>query len=94
VDAGHGEEGRLTCSGGSAEVAKEKLARSRLTSRRARKGGDRRLTFHTLLKSEEGQAIAEYALLFSLITLALIGACTALGVSVEHVYAAIRDALP
>ena len=52
------------------------------------------MTFRTFLGGELGQALPEYALLFSLVTFALIGACSALGISVGHLYDAVGNAMP
>jgi len=52
------------------------------------------MTFWAFLSGEKGQSVAEYALLFSLVTLALIGTCAALGVTVGHLYAAVSDVMP
>jgi Flp pilus assembly pilin Flp len=57
-------------------------------------GGGSRKTFRAFTRDEAGQSLAEYALLFSLVTLALIGACSALGVGVGHMFATVRDLLP
>ena len=43
---------------------------------------------------EEGQTVAEYALLLSLVTLAAIGACAAFGVTVLHLYVAVMNVMP
>jgi len=69
-------------------------ALSSYTTAREWKGGDVCKTFWAFLSSETGQSVAEYAVLFSLVTLALIGACSALGLTVGHLYAAVRDVLP
>ena len=43
---------------------------------------------------QEGQALAEYALLVALVTLGLIAACSMLGLAVPRLYAAVSGLMP
>jgi pilus assembly protein Flp/PilA len=51
------------------------------------------LTWLRTLKREEGQDLAEYALLLALIAIAAVGALTALGGQIRDVFNAITAAL-
>ena len=88
---------RPTQSEGFCERAERKAARviSHLLHQPQRaKGGENRKTFRAFVAAETGQSVPEYALLFSLVTAALIGACTALGISVENAFATVKNLLP
>ena len=52
------------------------------------------MTIRAFLAAELGQSVPEYALLLSLVTFALIGACAALGVTAGHLYAAVTNVMP
>ena len=49
------------------------------------------LRVHNWLRREEGQDLAEYALLIGLIALALVGAVTYLGGGIDATFRAIGD---
>ena len=52
------------------------------------------LRIQNWLERDEGQDLAEYALLIGLIALAVVGSITALGGGIDATFRAIGDALP
>lgn len=52
------------------------------------------MSFRAFLGGELGQSMPEYALLLSIVTALLIGACSALGVTAGHLYSAVTNAMP
>jgi pilus assembly protein Flp/PilA len=54
---------------------------------------NRMLKLIARLRSEEGQAMVEYALILALISVIAIAALTAIGTNVNAIFEAIRDAL-
>jgi Flp pilus assembly pilin Flp len=51
------------------------------------------MTFR-VFAGQEGQALAEYALLFALVTLGLIAACSMFGLAVSRLYDAVSGVMP
>jgi pilus assembly protein Flp/PilA len=49
--------------------------------------------FFSRLRSEEGQAMVEYALILALVSVVAIGALTVIGTNVNTIFGVIRDAL-
>jgi pilus assembly protein Flp/PilA len=51
------------------------------------------MKFFARLRSEEGQAMVEYALILALVSVIAIAALTAIGTNVNLIFGAVRDAL-
>jgi pilus assembly protein Flp/PilA len=51
------------------------------------------MKFIARLRSEEGQAMVEYALILALVSVIAIAALTAIGTNVNLIFGAVRDAL-
>jgi pilus assembly protein Flp/PilA len=73
--------------------------RSRQILGRARKGGEFNMLeilmtyFRPFMKREEGQGLVEYALILSLVSIACIGALTALAGGINGVFTTVTSAL-
>jgi pilus assembly protein Flp/PilA len=63
------------------------------SSQQSLQGGRRMTLFTRLWRNDEGQDLAEYALLIALIALVVIGAVTLLGTRIQTVFNNIANAL-